>query len=47
MPSVRIKFTAREYQKPLIDWFRNGGKRAACVWHRRSTCRQRPDLNLH
>jgi len=33
---VRIKFPARNYQKKVIDWFRGGGKRAVCVWHRRA-----------
>ena len=36
MTEVRIRFPARPYQKPLIDWFRGGGKRAVCVWHRRA-----------
>ncbi len=36
MAEVRIKFPARPYQQKLIDYFRNGGKRAACVWHRRA-----------
>lgn len=36
MAEIRIKFPARPYQKVLIDWFRGGGKRACCVWHRRA-----------
>ena len=36
MAEVRIRFPARPYQKDVIDWFRKGGKRAACVWHRRA-----------
>lgn len=36
MAEIRIRFPARPYQQPLIDWFRGGGKRAACVWHRRA-----------
>ncbi len=36
MAEVRIKFPARFYQQPVIDWFRKGGKRAAEVWHRRA-----------
>ena len=36
MAEVRIRFPAREYQKPVIEWFRNGGKRACEVWHRRA-----------
>ena len=26
----------RAYQKPVWDYFKGGGKRAVCVWHRRS-----------
>jgi hypothetical protein len=36
MTEVRIRFPARPYQKPVIDWFRSGGKRACEVWHRRA-----------
>ena len=36
MPEVRISLKARPYQKPVIDWFRGGGKRACEVWHRRA-----------
>lgn len=36
MAEVRIRFPARDYQKPVIEWFRNGGKRACEVWHRRA-----------
>lgn len=36
MAEVRIKFPARPYQQKLIDYFRAGGKRAACAWHRRA-----------
>ena len=33
---VTISFPARGYQRPLIDYFRGGGKSAFCVWHRKS-----------
>lgn len=33
---VVISLKARHYQKPLIDYFRNGGKHAYDVWHRRA-----------
>lgn len=36
MAVVKISLKARPYQQPLIDWFRNGGKRACAVWHRRA-----------
>ena len=36
MAEVVIKFPARPYQQAVIDWFRGGGKRAVCVWHRRA-----------
>ena len=36
MAEVRISFKARPYQQEVIKWFRNGGKRAVCVWHRRA-----------
>lgn len=36
MKHVQISFPARPYQKGLVDYFRNGGKTAYCVWHRKS-----------
>ncbi len=33
---VTIAFKARAYQKTLIDYFRQGGKRAYEVWHRKA-----------
>jgi phage terminase large subunit len=33
---VRISFPARPYQRPVVDYFRAGGKRAYCVWHRKA-----------
>jgi phage terminase large subunit len=36
MAEVRISFKARPYQQEVIKWFRGGGKRAVCVWHRRA-----------
>jgi phage terminase large subunit len=33
---IRIKFPARPYQRELIDYFRNGGRNAYGVWHRRA-----------
>lgn len=36
MAEIRIRFPARPYQQKVIDWFRGGGKRAVCVWHRRA-----------
>lgn len=38
MPSneVRITFPARPYQRPVVDFYRKGGKRAYCVWHRKA-----------
>jgi len=31
-----IDFAARPYQRPVVQWFRDGGKRAFCVWHRKA-----------
>ena len=36
MEPVKISLKARSYQQELINWFRNGGRRAVCVWHRRA-----------
>lgn len=36
MSEVRIQFPARPYQRPVVDFFRKGGKRAYCVWHRKA-----------
>lgn len=36
MNEVRITFPARPYQRPVVDFFRKGGKRAYCVWHRKA-----------
>jgi phage terminase large subunit len=36
VPSVVISLKARHYQKPVIDFFRDGGKHAYEVWHRRA-----------
>ena len=36
MAIVEISLKARPYQQKLINWFRDGGKRAVCVWHRRA-----------
>jgi len=36
MAEIRIKFAARPYQQEVIKWFREGGKRAVEVWHRRA-----------
>ena len=36
MATVEITLKARPYQQELINWFRNGGKRACAVWHRRA-----------
>lgn len=36
MAVVEISLKARPYQQELINWFRNGGKRACAVWHRRA-----------
>ena len=36
MTVVEISLKARPYQQELINWFRNGGKRACAVWHRRA-----------
>lgn len=36
MAVVKVSFKARPYQQEVIKWFRDGGKRAVCVWHRRA-----------
>lgn len=36
MNEIRITFRARPYQKPVVEHFRRGGKRAYCVWHRKA-----------
>lgn len=36
MRTVEIVFPARDYQRPVIDHFRRGGKHAFEVWHRRA-----------
>jgi len=36
LASVVISLKARSYQKPVIDFFRQGGKHAYEVWHRRA-----------
>lgn len=38
MPAISLPngFKPREYQKRLMRYFDTGGKRAACVWHRRA-----------
>ena len=36
MPEVRISFNSREYQKPVINWFRAGRRKACCIWHRKA-----------
>jgi phage terminase large subunit len=33
---IRISFPAREYQRPVINHFRAGGKKACCIWHRKA-----------
>ena len=33
---VPVDWSPREYQVPLFQYLQNGGKRAACVWHRRA-----------
>ena len=36
MDEIRISFEARHYQRALIDYFRKGGRRAFCTWHRKA-----------
>lgn len=36
MTEVRIRFPARPYQQKVIDWFREGKRRACEVWHRKA-----------
>lgn len=36
MPEARISFIARPYQQEPIDFFRKGGKKAYCNWHRKA-----------
>lgn len=33
---VPYNWTARDYQKPVLNYLEKGGKRAVCVWHRRA-----------
>ena len=33
---VPVDWVPREYQLPLFQYLQSGGKRAACVWHRRA-----------
>ena len=37
--------TYRDYQKPIVSFFRNGGKRAVKTWHRRAG-KDKVDFNL-
>lgn len=36
MTEVNITFPIRAYQRPVVEFFRDGGKRAYCVWHRKA-----------
>lgn len=36
MTEITITFKARDYQKPVANYFRKGGKSAYCVWHRKA-----------
>ena len=36
MTEVVIRFDARPYQRPVIDFFRKGGKKACEIWHRKA-----------
>lgn len=38
MPNIQIpyNFDYRDYQKPVVKFLRNGGKRAVTIWHRRA-----------
>lgn len=36
MTKVVIRFEARPYQRPVIDCFRRGGKKACEIWHRKA-----------
>src|SRR3990167_10905163 len=36
MREVVISLDARPYQKPVIDFFRKGGKKACEIWHRKA-----------
>lgn len=35
MAEVQVSLKARPHQKALIDYFRNDGKHAVCIWHRK------------
>ena len=36
MTEIVISFDARPYQRPVIDFFRKGGKKACEIWHRKA-----------
>jgi phage terminase large subunit len=36
MPEIAVSLKARPHQKELINYFRNGGKHASCIWHRKA-----------
>lgn len=36
MPQISVTLKARPHQKQLIDYFRNDGKHAVCIWHRKA-----------
>ena len=36
MRTVSITFNSRVYQKPLIQHFREGGRKACAIWHRKA-----------
>lgn len=36
MSEIRITFSPRPYQREVINWFRNGGRRAFECWHRKA-----------
>ncbi len=36
MGEIRVSFPARPYQQGVIDYFRRGGKKACCIWHRKA-----------
>jgi phage terminase large subunit len=33
---TRVSFPARHYQKPVVQYFRGGGRHAYCTWHRKA-----------
>ena len=35
MPEIQVSLKARPHQKALIEYFRNDGKHAVCIWHRK------------